>query len=139
MRKGIAKSAGVFGGAAVNLFVIFGAATPSRALDGIDPVDVSGTFNFSDWVGVNPVGNGAPIGSTGFWAGGIYDQIGANSVTPSAGTTVTATQGTYTYNVPFIGGPTAASPDEFSRLLPLNTSLTGPWTLTAQNQALQAA
>ena len=136
MRKGIAKSAGVFGGAAVNLFVIFGAATPSRALDGTDPVDVSGTFNFSDWVGVNPVGNGAPIGSTGFYGGGIYDQIGANSVTPSVGTTVTAAQGTYTYNVPFIGGPTAASPDEFSRLLPLNTSLTGPWTLTAQNPGL---
>ena len=135
MRKGIAKSAGVFGGAAVNLFVIFGAATPSRALDVTDPVDVSGTFNFSDWVGVNPVGNGAPIGSTGFYGGGIYDQFGANSVTPSVGTTVTAAQGTYTYNVPFIGGPTAASPDEFS-LLPLNTSLTGPWTLTAQNPGL---
>jgi hypothetical protein len=133
MRKGLLKGASVFSGAAaVTAFLtLLGAMTPSRAL--ASSVDISTPFDFSDLVGVNPIGTGAPIGSTGFYAGGIYDQIGANVVTPSAGTTVTATQATYTYNVSFIGGPTAANPDEFSALLPLNSSLTGPWTLTAQN------
>lgn len=133
MNKRITKFASLLGGAAVTSVLTFlGGATPSRALD----VNISGEFNFSDLVGVNPTGNGAPIGSTGFYAGGIYDQFGANFVTPSAGTTVTATQGATTVNVPFIGGPTAANPDEFSRLLPLNPSLTAPWTLTAQNPGL---
>src|SRR5271170_3100105 len=130
MREIITK-ASVFLGSVVSLFLISAAATPSHA-----QVDISGAFNFSDLVGVNPIGNGAPIGSTGFYAGGLYDQFGATSVTPSSGTTVTAAQGGYTYNVPFIGGPAAANPDEFSRLLPLNTSLTGPWTLTAANPSL---
>jgi PEP-CTERM motif len=135
MSEGIGKSAKFLAGSFF-AFLISEAATPSHAGTVASQVDISGTFNFSDLVGVNPTGNGAPIGTTGFYAGGIYDQIGANVVTPSAGTTVTATQGTYTYNVPFIGGPTAANPDEFSSLLPLNTSLTSPWTLTAQNPGL---
>jgi len=134
--RGIITKASMFLGAPVSLYLISSAATPSHAGTVASQVGISGTFNFSDLVGVNPTGNGAPIGTTGFYTGGIYDQVGANVVTPSAGTTVTATQGTYTYNVPFIGGPTAANPDEFSRLLPLNTSLTGPWTLTAQNPSL---
>jgi hypothetical protein len=137
MREGLLRSASVFGSAALISFLIFlGAATPSRAVVVSSQISISDEFNFSDLVGVNPTGNGAPIGSTGFYTGGLYDQFGANSVTPSTGTTVTATQGTNTYNVPFIGGPTAANPDEFSRLLPLNSSLTGPWTLTAQNPGL---
>lgn len=110
--------------------------TPSHALVVASQVDVSGAFNFSDLVGVNPVGDGAPIGSTGSYSGGLYDQFGAVSVTPSSGTSVTAAQGGFTYNVPFIGGPAAANPDEFSRLLPLNSSLTGSWTLTATNPSL---
>jgi hypothetical protein len=133
MREGLLRSAGPFLCAAVNLFVVFEAITPAHSTDA---VDISGEFNFSDDFGVNQIGNGEPLGQTGYYAGGLYDQIGANVVTPSAGTTVTATQGTYTYNVPFIGGPAAADPDEFSALLPLNTSLTGPWTLTAQNSGL---
>ena len=136
MREIITK-APVFLGAAVSLFVISTAATPSHALVVASQVDISGAFNFSDLVGVNPVGDGAPIGSTGSYSGGLYDQFGAVSVTPSSGTTVTAAQGAFTYNVPFIGGPAAANPDEFSRLLPLNSSsLTGSWTLTATNPSL---
>ena len=136
MREIITK-APVFLGAAVSLFVISTAATPSHALVVASQVDISGAFNFSDLVGVNPVGDGAPIGSTGSYSGGLYDQFGAVSVTPSSGTTVTAAQGAFTYNVPFIGGSAAASPDEFSRLLPLNSSsLTGSWTLTATNPSL---
>ncbi len=140
MREGIGRGNNVFGGAAVTLLLISATATPSRALLVVSsPVDISGAYNFSDLIGVNPIGNGAPIGSTGFYAGGLEDQFGATSVTPSSGTTVTATQGGYTYNVPFIGGPVAASPDQFNRNLPLNTSLAGPWTLTAENPGLTTA
>jgi PEP-CTERM motif-containing protein len=128
MRKAIARSARVFRIAAAILFLISAATTPSRA-----QITISQQFNFSDLYGVNPIGNGPPIGSTGFYAGGIYDSVGANSVTPSAGSTVTAAQGAFTYNIPFEGGPGAANPDEFFGNLPLNPSLTGPWTLTAVN------
>jgi hypothetical protein len=110
------------------LLMLSAEATPSRA-----QLSILEQFNFSDTYGVNPVGNGAPIGSTGFYVGGTYDSAGANSVTPSSGTTVTATQGGFTYNIPFIGGPGTADPDEFYRNLPLNPSLTGAWTLTATN------
>jgi PEP-CTERM motif len=116
--------------------LISATATASPAATVASQVDISGAFNFSDLVGVNPIGNGAPIGSTGYYSGGTYDQFGALSVTPSSGTTVTASQGGHTYNVPFIGGPAAANPDEFSRLLPVNAFLTGPWTLTAANPNL---
>jgi hypothetical protein len=102
--------------------------TPSRA-----QLSISTQFNFSDNFGVNPIGNGAPIGSTGFYMGGTYDSVGANSVTPSAGTAVTATQSGFMYNIPLIGSPGTANPDEFYRDLPLNPSLTGAWTLTATN------
>jgi PEP-CTERM motif len=139
MRDAIRRSNNVFGGAAVTFLLISAAATPSPAGTAPSQIVISGAFNFSDWIGVNPIGNGAPIGSTGFYSGGLYDQFGAVSVTPSSGTTVTAAQGGYTYNVSFIGGPAAANPDEFSRNLPLNTSLTGSWTLTAGNSSLTSA
>src|ERR1700684_2963590 len=74
--------------------------TPSRA-----QLSISTQFNFSDNFGVNPIGNGAPIGSPGFYMGGTYDSVGANSVTPSAGTAVTATQSGFMYNIPLIGSP----------------------------------
>jgi hypothetical protein len=136
MREAIRRSNNVFGGAAVTFLLISASATPSRAGTVSSQIVISDTFNFYDLIGVNPIGDGAPLGSTGFYAGGFYDQFGAVSVTPSSGTTVTATQGGLTYSVPFIGGPTAANPDEFSRNLPLNTSLTGSWTLTAENSSL---
>src|SRR5258708_2447367 len=113
MREIIAKES-VFLGPAVSLLLISATATASPAATVASQVDISGAFNFSDLVGVNPIGNGAPIGSTGYYSGGTYDQFGALSVTPSSGTTVTASQGGHTYNVPFIGGPAAANPDEFS-------------------------
>jgi hypothetical protein len=121
------RSARVYGSASTILLLV-AQATPSRA-----QLAITQQFNFSDTYGVNPVGNGASIGSTGFYAGGTYDSVGADSVTPSAGTTVTATQGAFIYNIPFIGGPGTANPDEFYRNLPLNSSLTGAWTLTATN------
>jgi hypothetical protein len=102
-------------------------ATPSRA-----QLSISTQFNFSDTYGVNPIAIGTPIGD-GFYSGATFDSVGANSVTPSADTTVSATQGGFTYNIPFIGGPGTANPDEFFRNLPLNPSLTGAWTLTATN------
>jgi hypothetical protein len=102
--------------------------TPSHA-----QIAISGQFNFVDDYGANPIGNGALIGSTGYSSGGIYDSVGADSVTPSAGTSVTASQGAFTYDLPFVGGPGTALPNQFYRNLPLNTALTGPWTLTAVN------
>jgi hypothetical protein len=128
MKDAFVRRAQFFGGISAIAFSLFAVATPSRA-----QLSISEQFNFSDTYGVNPVGNGTPIGSTGFYVGGTYDSVGANSVTPSAGTTVTATQGAFTYNIPFIGGPGTANPDEFYRNLPLNPSLTGAWTLTATN------
>src|SRR5271169_6899005 len=94
MLEAIARSARILAGAFVIALLISAAATPSRA-----QITISDQFNFSDTYGVNPVGNGAPIGSTGFYQGGTYDSVGADSVTPSAGTTVTATQATVTYNL----------------------------------------
>jgi hypothetical protein len=128
MMEAIARSARILAGAFVIALLISAAATPSRA-----QITISDQFNFSDTYGVNPVGNGAPIGSTGFYQGGTYDSVGADSVTPSAGTTVTATQATVTYNLSFIGGPGTAFPDQFYENLPLDSSLTGSWTLTAAN------
>jgi hypothetical protein len=138
MREAIRRSNNAFGGAAVTFLLISAAPTPSNAVV-VSGIVISTPLNYSDLIGVNPIGDGAPIGSTGFYGGGTYESVGALSVTPSAGTTVTATLGTYTYNIPFIGGPGAASPDEFQANLPLNPSLTGPWTLTAGNPSLTSA
>jgi hypothetical protein len=111
------------------VWVLSAETTPSRA-----QISVSTQFNFSDTFGVNPIGNGTYIGgSTGFYMGGTYDSVGANAVTPSAGTTVTATQDGFTYNIPLIGTPGTPNPDEFYRDLPLDPSLTGAWTLSATN------
>jgi PEP-CTERM motif len=128
MKNAFVRGTHFFTGVSAIAFALFAVATPSWA-----QLSISDQFNFTDTYGVNPVGNGAPIGSTGFYVGGTYDSVGANSVTPSADTTVTATQGGFTYNIPFIGGPGTANPDEFYRDLPLDPSLTGAWTLTATN------
>ena len=128
MKDAFVRGARFFGGLGAIAFSLFAVATPSQA-----QLSISSQFNFSDTYGVNPVGVGATDGSTGFYVGGTYDSVGANSVTPSAGTAVTATQGAFTYNIPFIGGPGTANPDEFYRNLPLNPSVTGAWTLTATN------
>lgn len=115
-------------GVGVISLLVFAGTPPASA-----QVTISGQFNFSDTYGVNPIGNGAPVGLTGFYAGGTYDSIGANAITPSSGTTVTATQDGVSYNVPFVGGPGTATPDEFFRNVPLVPSLVGSWTLTAAN------
>jgi hypothetical protein len=116
------------GGAVAIVFLLSAAATPSRA-----QIAISDQFNFSDTYGVNLLGVGVPIGSTGYYAGGTYDSVGADSVTPSTDTTVTASQGTDSYVLSFIGGPGTALPNQFYANLPLDPSLTGPWTLTATN------
>jgi PEP-CTERM motif len=126
--EAIGRSARVLAGALFMAFLISTDATSASA-----QISISDSFNFSDTYGVNPVGNGAPIGSTGFYQGGTYDSVGADSVTPSAATTVTATQGVVTYSLNFIGGPGTALPDQFYANLPLDPSLTGSWTLTATN------
>jgi hypothetical protein len=92
---------------------------------------VTSPFNYTDKVGVNPIGLGTAIGNTGYYSGGVYDALGAVSITPVAGTTVTATQGGFAYNVPFQGG--GAYPNSFSRHLPINPTLTGSWTLRVAN------
>jgi len=128
MKQISTKIAHVSGAVVAMVFLFFADATPSSA-----EIVISDPENFSDNYGVNPLGVGTAIGSTGFYESGIYDSVGADSVTPSAGTTVTATQGTTTYTLNFIGGPGTALPNQFYANLPLDTSLTGPWTLTATN------
>ena len=128
MMEAIGRGGRVLAGGFFVAFLISVAPTPSYA-----QIDISDPENFSDDYGVNPLGNGAPIGTTGFYQGGTYDSVGADSVTPSAGTTVTATQSTFTYNLNFIGGPGTALPNQFYANLPLDPSLTGSWTLTATN------
>jgi hypothetical protein len=91
---------GFFVAVTMILFFISAATSPSRA-----QLTISQQFNFSDVYGVNPIGNGAEIGSTGFYSGGLYDSVGANSVTPSAGTNVTASQNGVVYTIPFSGVP----------------------------------
>jgi hypothetical protein len=128
MTRLIRGTVNYFGAAAAGLLAVSAAPTPSVA-----QLSISQQFNFSDVYGVNPIGNGASIGGTGFYLGGLYDSVGANSITPSAGTTVTASQNGTSYLIPFVGGPGTATPNEFYRNLPLDTSLVGPWTLTAVN------
>lgn len=102
-------------------------------------IDILGDGSFLDFYGVNPVGNGIPIGTTGYYAGGLYDSIYAN-VTPnpastpsSTQTTITASQGSFNYNIPYLGA--VAFPNQYYRNIPFNssTSPTGAWTITATN------
>jgi Hint domain len=94
-------------------------------------LSVSNPINYIDDYSVNPIGRGTPIGDTGYYSGGTYDSVGAGSVTPVAGTTVTATQGSATYNISYLGG--AAFPNQFFENVPYNPALTGSWTLTVVN------
>lgn len=119
------SSAVMWGLGAALLFATFASPVKAALLAVSDPL------NYVDEFGVNPLGNGIPIGATGYYAGQTVDTVGAVYVTPSAGTTVTATQGSSTYNVPFVGG--GAFPNQFFAGLPLNPALTGPWTLTVTN------
>ena len=128
MRQISAKTARACGAVGAIILLYLVQATPSNA-----QIAISDLFNFSDTYGVNPVGNGAEIGSTGFYQGGTYNSVGADSVSPSADTTVTATQGVATYVLNFVGGPGTVFPNQFYSNLPLDPSLTGAWTLTATN------
>jgi PEP-CTERM motif len=106
------------------------AATPSSMH--AQQIVVSGPSNFVDDYGVNPIGTGTP-GAPGFYAGGIYDSVGLQQVSPVSGTTITAQQGSAIYNIPFVGG--GAFPTQFYRNLPLDPALTGAWTLTVVNSS----
>ena len=97
--------------------------------------------NFLDTYGVNPIGVGAQIGSSGYYAGNTFDSVfgwvtpsgppsGSGTSTPSSdGTTVTATQGNTTITVPY--NNSGAFPNQFFRNAAVG--LTGQWTLTASN------
>jgi hypothetical protein len=113
-------------GVSVGLFAaLISAPAPAEILSVSDPI------NFTDYYGVNPIGTGPEIGSTGYYAGGTYDSVGAMSVTPASGTAVTASQGLFAYSIPYLGG--AAFPNQFYANLPFNPELTGSWTLTVTN------
>jgi hypothetical protein len=118
--------------------VIVGMLQPTRAAP-TTTLDVSYTANFIDLYGENPIGNGTPIGNTGFYIGSLDDSVVAY-VTPnpvsnpaSTATVVTATQGTATVKIPYLGG--GASPNQYYTNIPFNpaTSPTGAWTLTVTN------
>jgi len=115
---------------AISAFAAMLTSAPAQAAT---VLSVSETINFIDQWGVNPLGVGTQIGTTGYYTGGTYNTFGALSITPAAGTTVTGTQGGVTYSVPHTGG--GAFPNEFStpQTVPYNPALTGPWTLTVTN------
>jgi hypothetical protein len=91
---------------------------------GATDITISGQFNFRDNRGPNPVGV----------TPGDRDLFGASSITPSgAGTTVVATQGAVTLNVPFL--PFTILPNSYSTSRPFDAALIGPWTITATDAA----
>ena len=84
---------------------------------------VTGQFNFTDNRSVNPAGAFS----------GYLIAVGATGITPSGpGTTVRATQGATTINVPFL--PSTAFPNNYFGVT-FDLSLTGAWTLTASDAA----
>ena len=84
---------------------------------------ITGQFNFTDNRSANPAG-AIP---------GYLIAVGATGITPSGpGTTVQATQGATTINVPFL--PSTAFPNNYFGVT-FDLSLTGPWTLTATDAA----
>ena len=97
--------------------------------------------NFLDTFGVNPIGVGTQIGTSGYYAGATYDSVfgwvtpsgppsGSGGSTPSSdGTTVTATQGGTTVAVPY--NNSTAFPNQFFKNVPVGQ--TGSWTLNASN------
>jgi PEP-CTERM motif len=100
--------------------------------------------NFLDTFGVNPIGVGTQIGTSGYYTGATYDSVfawvtpsgppsGSGGSTPSSdGTTVTATQGGTTVTLPY--NNSTAFPHQFFRDVPVG--LTGQWTLTASNASV---
>ena len=80
----------------------------------------SGTFNWVD--------NWCP---SVFGPSGVFINFGGDFA-PAVGTIVSATQGTSTFNVPYINSP--ADPNQFSTHVPYSPSFTGSWTLTASNE-----
>lgn len=76
------------------------------------------------------VENRSPSSISG--AAGVYTAITANALpNGGAGTTATATRGTTTVDLPWVGG--SANPNQFYRLLSYNPARLTPWTLTFQN------
>jgi hypothetical protein len=96
---------------------------------------VTGQLNYVDDDGVGPRGNGTAIGDTGFYTGGLEDSIGALSLTPVSGRTVTATHGSSTINVLYLGQRGGAFPHQVFRNIPFSpvTSPSGYRTLTITN------
>lgn len=105
------------------------------------PLDITFTANFLDTFGVNPIGVGTQIGTSAYYTGNTFDSVTAwvkpsgppsptGQPTPgSDGTTVKATQGTTTVNLPYINS--TAFPNEFFKNV--TPGLTGPWTIVANN------
>ena len=80
-------------------------------------------YHFRWHIGPNTVG--LPTGDQQF--------VGVLDVVPTAGTTVTATQGAVTRAIPFT--PFTVFPTMFRSLAPFDPALTGAWSLTATNGA----
>jgi PEP-CTERM motif len=104
-------------------------------------VTFTNSGNFLDTFGVNPIGVGTQIGTSGYYTGNTFDSVfgwvtpsgpptGSGASTPSSdGTTVTATQGSTTVTLPY--NNSTAFPNQFFRNVPVG--LTGQWTLNASN------
>lgn len=109
-------------GAVTNLRVILLLVLGWAGQAGATPIT---TFNlpvhFTANYGANSVG--LPVGAQQF--------VGVVNVSPTAGTTVTATQGLVTRPLPFT--PFTSFPTQFRSIDPFDAALTGSWSITATN------
>jgi hypothetical protein len=101
----------------LTLLLVIGAAQVGAA-----PITTfSSPYQFRWNIGSNSVG--LPAGDQQF--------VGVLNVAPTAGTTVTATQGAVTRALPFT--PFTVFPTMFRSLEPFDPALTGAWSITATN------
>jgi hypothetical protein len=106
----------------VSSLVVVGAvvAPPVAQAAPVQPIQIRDYFNFIDNREASVLG-----------PAGVYLNVGVD-VTPVAGTTVTAVQGTTTKNIPFLNQ--SGDPYQFiSNKFAYNAALTGAWTLTITN------
>lgn len=96
---------------------------PLTKLAHSEPITINDTFHFLENRSANSVGINA----------GVRQQFGAVTVTPSAGTTGTASQAGVV--VPLIFQPQTVAPNFFSTSLGANFAPDGQWSLTFNNGA----
>ncbi len=106
-------------------FLLIGFVSASGWAVPIGGFDIMSTSHFID----TRQSNTASVGV------GTFDSFAIN-LSPTAGTTVTATQGTLVRDVPYLNSP--ALPFEFFRAIAFNPARTGSWDLAVTNPGVNA-